>query len=54
MTFPFLSGFAKELLSDCKDIKTLTNILRTVSTYAGDEFNTIRDVVYELEDLPND
>jgi hypothetical protein len=54
MTFPFLSGFAKELLSDCKDIETLTNILRTVATYTGDEYNTIMTVVSELEDLPND
>jgi len=52
MTDP--SPFAKELLRDCKDIETLTNILYTVATYSYDGFNTIMTVVSELEDLPND
>ena len=49
-----LSPFAKELLRDCKDIKTLTDILYTVATYAYGGFDTIKTVVSELEDLPND
>jgi hypothetical protein len=44
-----LSPFVKELLTDCEDISTLTNILRTVATYCCDEFDDIMKAVSEIE-----
>jgi len=46
-----LSPFVKELLTDCEDIPTLTNILRTVATYCYDEFDDIMKAVSELETI---
>lgn len=46
-----LSPFARELLTDCEDITTITNILRTASTYCCDVGDDIMKAVNELESL---
>jgi hypothetical protein len=46
-----LSPFVKELLTDCEDIPTLTNILRTAATYYYNEFDDIMKAVSELETI---
>jgi hypothetical protein len=46
-----LSPFVKQLITDCEDIPTLTNILRTVATYCCDEFDDIMKAVSELETI---
>ena len=46
-----LSPFVKELITNCEDISTLTNILRIVATYCYDEFDLIMKAVSELETI---
>jgi hypothetical protein len=47
--FARLSPFAQEIVKDCGSLASPADVLRTVATYAGDEYGLLAATIIELD-----